>query len=133
VLYRGGKREHQSVNRRSQKTSVLEESPRSEKPVFRTVAVVGYVRSPIVYLVVGWCVSQSVTVTCVVVIAIANKSGIQSEPLSSYQSHYPSVARENIYTFHIPLPFKCSQLKDQFPADVKAISQLCSILGVTGV
>jgi hypothetical protein len=38
-----------------------------------------------------------IIVICVVaVISIANKSGIQSEPSSSYQSHYPSVARDNI-------------------------------------
>jgi hypothetical protein len=41
VLYRGGSREHEPVSRRSQKGSVFEESPRSEKPVFRRVAVVG--------------------------------------------------------------------------------------------
>jgi hypothetical protein len=40
-------------------------------------------------------VCQLVIVICVVIIAIANKSGNQSEPSSCYQSHYPSVARDN--------------------------------------
>jgi hypothetical protein len=40
------------------------------------------------YLVVSCCVSQLVIVICVVIITLVNKSGIQSEPSSSYQSHY---------------------------------------------
>jgi hypothetical protein len=52
--------------------------------VFRRVSVVSGVRSLGPYLVVSWCVSQLVIVVYVVVIAIANKSGIQSESTSSH-------------------------------------------------
>jgi hypothetical protein len=47
--------------------------------VFRRVTVVSGVGSLSLYLVVSFCVSQSVTVTCVVTIALMNKFGNQSE------------------------------------------------------
>jgi hypothetical protein len=59
-------------------------SARSEKPVFRRVSVVSGVRSLSLYLVVSYCVSYLIIVICVVIIALANKSGIQSEPSSCY-------------------------------------------------
>jgi hypothetical protein len=49
--------------------------------VFRRVSVISGVRSLSLYLVVSWCVSWLVIVICVVIIALVNKSGIQSESI----------------------------------------------------
>jgi hypothetical protein len=47
----------------------------------------------LVFILIVTCVEAA---TCVVINALANKSGIQSEPSPSYYSHYPSVERDNI-------------------------------------
>jgi hypothetical protein len=67
------------VSLRKQKSSVL--AVRSQ--CFRRVPVASRVRSFSMYLVVS-CVSQLVIAICVVIISIANKFDIQSEPSSSY-------------------------------------------------
>jgi hypothetical protein len=72
-----------SVRLRNQKSTVLAANYRRRKPVFRRVSVVSGVRSLSLHLVVS-CVSQLVIVICVVIIALVNKSGIQSEPSSCY-------------------------------------------------
>jgi hypothetical protein len=76
--------ESSSVNLQNQKSTVLAMNYRRWKPVFRKVSVVGGVRSLSLHLVVSCCVSWLVIIICVVIISIANKSGIQSEPSSSY-------------------------------------------------
>jgi hypothetical protein len=61
VLYKECNREiSESVPERHQISSVLAVSYRSQKPVFRGVAV-SWVRTFSVYLVVSWCVSQLVS------------------------------------------------------------------------
>jgi hypothetical protein len=73
-----------SVSLRNQKSTVLAVNYRRRKPVFRRVSVVSGVRSLSLYLVVNCCVRQLVIVIFVVIIALANKSDIQSEPSSCY-------------------------------------------------
>jgi hypothetical protein len=58
------------------KSTVLKVNYRRRRPVFRRVAVISGVRSLSLYLVVSCCLSYCIRV---VIIALVNKSGIQSE------------------------------------------------------